>query len=270
MHFFLSGIVLAFGDDGHQAIGQVANAFLTPTARNQVQAILGNGESLASVATWADRVKASAGNSQLHFVNVNDNPSTDCGYIDDRDCSNGRCIVRAVTTAAAGVKQGDYESLKYLVHFVGDMHQPLHVCGRERGGNDVKVSWGRRTMTFHSIWDTPAVTKRMTDTVGSVSYQNYANYLVNQIRTGGFSRLSQRWLSSNKILSLNQNRNSLAVIDWAVETDGINCDLVWGSYDQDSSQDFSQDYYRSIATSIDLQIAKAGYRLANALNQLLV
>ena len=155
--------VHAFGADGHRMVAELAQRQLAPAAAAQVRTLLA-GEAdptLAGVATWADDVRETEAyrwSAPLHYVNF---PRTDsCRYDAKRDCRDGRCIVGAIERYAQVV--GDdrnplaarAEALKFLVHFTGDIHQPLHAgYADDRGGNRFQVFYLGRGGNLHALWD---------------------------------------------------------------------------------------------------------------------
>ena len=131
---------------------------LTPAARSQVRELIGSDSAFAAAAVWADQVRPTLPETApWHFVNV---PLDASGYDRARDCRRGDCVVEAIryfrwvladTSAPRGVR---IEALKFLIHFVGDLHQPLHVGERgDRGGNDYAVTFRGRETNLHSVWD---------------------------------------------------------------------------------------------------------------------
>lgn len=163
IRFLLLGTVPALAGawarDGHRIIADIAARELTPEARAAVDQILG-GRSMAEVSDWADEVRreeAYRWSAPLHYVNIEPGASA---YDPERDCPAERCAVRAVADEIAALKdpatsaEKREESLKFLIHFVGDLHQPLHVALlRDRGGNDIQVEVAGVPMNLHKFWD---------------------------------------------------------------------------------------------------------------------
>ncbi|KAI3642177.1 hypothetical protein MP228_011732 [Amoeboaphelidium protococcarum] len=123
---------------------------------------------LQRISTWADQIKRSAKyrfTSQLHYVNPLDNEPQKCSYNYARDCPIkfegdrfGTCIVGALKNYTQRLLTSDdisvqIEALKFIVHFVGDIHQPLHASGRQRGGNDYSVRFFNAKSNLHAVWD---------------------------------------------------------------------------------------------------------------------
>lgn len=156
--------VLAWGPDGHRLAGEIAWLRLDPDTRTAVGVILGEGEysTLAEASVWADLYAREFEHYRwagpLHYVNID--PSADA-YVRQRDCPRGRdCVVEAVHRFAAVVTdesrpRGERrEALLFLVHFVEDIHQPLHVAHPDdRGGNNTQVYWFGRDRNLHQVWD---------------------------------------------------------------------------------------------------------------------
>mmetsp|Transcript_5217 Transcript_5217/g.9047 ORF Transcript_5217/g.9047 Transcript_5217/m.9047 type:complete len:390 (+) Transcript_5217:163-1332(+) len=138
----------AWGCDGHKITAAIADKLLSASARRQVGEILVDqpSSSLSDTACWADEVKERAAyrwSETLHFV---DTPDGMCNYSYERDCKEGRCAVGAIHNYTHRLleTEGDQrvEALKFLVHYVGDIHQPLHVAfTSDRGGNLQIIAW---------------------------------------------------------------------------------------------------------------------------------
>jgi hypothetical protein len=149
--------VAAFGPEGHRAVAELAQAQLTPTAREAVNHLLAQepGASMGSVASWADETR-SPETYAWHYVNF---PRGQCRYLAERDCKEGQCVVAAIERQQQLLRSEapDAEklvALKYLIHFVGDVHQPLHGSfGDDRGGNTVSLQLGEETLNLHALWD---------------------------------------------------------------------------------------------------------------------
>jgi nuclease S1 len=179
--------VHAWSPQGHRLVALIATKHLTPVARQGVSRLLGSA-SLADVAVWADQYLE--GNNQTsfwHYVNI---PSDATKYERDRDCptqpgiaAGGRgdrwrdCVVDRILynqerLANPSLDRADRAiALKFLVHFIGDLHQPFHALGVERGGNGIPVSvFGSKTCNYeggasypcnlHSVWDTALIAHR--------------------------------------------------------------------------------------------------------------
>lgn len=153
----------AWGSAGHAIIAEIAWRELSPGARAELEALLsGNehGTSLPEIASWADAVRPQEAyhwSAPLHYVNM---PPDASGYDHARDCPEVGCVVSAIDRFARELADESLplehrrEALMFLVHFVGDMHQPLH-GGRaeDRGGNDIHITLYDRETNLHRAWD---------------------------------------------------------------------------------------------------------------------
>jgi nuclease S1 len=147
----------AWGEDGHQIIATLADAQLTPAARKEVARLLAMepGATLASISTWADQHRNPT-TASWHYVNF---PRGNCHYEAERDCPDGKCVVAAIdrqleVLGSGGDDEKKLTALKYLVHFIGDIHQPLHAgFGDDRGGNRYQLQAFMRGSNLHAVWD---------------------------------------------------------------------------------------------------------------------
>jgi hypothetical protein len=127
----------AWGGEGHKIVANIAEVRLTPEPKAQVQALL-DGAHLADVSTWADEVRRDRpATSRWHYVDI---PYEANSYDEARDCQatdHDDCVIAEIARAekvlgdTSRSKSNRAEALKFLVHFVGDMHQPLHSIERK-------------------------------------------------------------------------------------------------------------------------------------------
>lgn len=148
----------AWGPEGHALVARIAESELTPQVRARVLEILGPGKTMESVASWADQVRNSRRETApWHYIDIPINkPHLDMA----RDCVNGDCVIakieqlRDVLKNPATPPDQRQEALMFLIHFVGDMHQPLHCSdNQDRGGNSVRIVFGGRPGNLHGLWD---------------------------------------------------------------------------------------------------------------------
>lgn len=153
-----SPAALAWGSDGHKIVAMLAEAQLTPAARKEVDRLLAlePGATLPSISTWADEHRNPA-TAAWHYVNF---PRGDCNYQPERDCPDGKCVVAAIDRQIEVLRTSNDDekrlnALKYVVHFIGDIHQPLHAgYGDDRGGNSYQLQAFMRGSNLHAVWDT--------------------------------------------------------------------------------------------------------------------
>lgn len=148
----------AWGVDGHRIIAMLAETQLSPAARNEINRLLSQepGATLPNISTWADEHRNPA-TAAWHYVNF---PRGDCNYDASRDCPDGKCVVAAIDRQIEILKSSADDAkrltaLKYVVHFIGDSHQPLHAgFGEDRGGNSYQLQAFMRGSNLHAVWDT--------------------------------------------------------------------------------------------------------------------
>ena len=185
--------VLAWGNEGHRVIALIAADRLTPVARAEVAALLGGDarDSMESASTWADYIRLSRPETApWHYVNIEVSAS---GYNAATDCPADNCVVAQVQKDARIVADRQLatpvraEALRFLIHFVGDLHQPLHCAdNHDRGGNEVAVLIGAEQTNLHAVWDTDVVAELGQDP------EHVASALGAQIGPGGRSVLGSR------------------------------------------------------------------------------
>ena len=148
----------AWGAQGHRAIAALALGQLSDAARREVDRLLAlePGATLMSISTWADEVRSPV-TAPWHYVNLP--VQATCRYAAERDCPDGSCVVAAIQSQrqllrTAAVDASRLQALKYLVHFVADVHQPLHAGdAQDRGGNLFQIQFGGRGTNLHALWD---------------------------------------------------------------------------------------------------------------------
>ena len=146
-----------WGADGHRIIAEIALSRLSPDAANETRRLLG-GQNISDVASWADAERSRfPATGPWHYIDIQ---ITDSSYVAARDCPNDACVIGAVTTQLAILMDrtrpdsARASALKFVVHFVGDLHQPLHGGERhDKGGNDVKVTFNGKSTNLHALWD---------------------------------------------------------------------------------------------------------------------
>jgi beta-galactosidase beta subunit len=155
----------AWDKTGHQAIAQIAAAHLSPAAKAAVADLLDAKDAtsaMTEVAPWADEIRRGRGETaHWHFVDI---PITSNGYDAARDCADDDCAIAQINKEIAVLKDKTLlkpvraEALKFLIHFVGDIHQPLHAADNDdRGGNKVTVMVGAKKTNLHAVWDNAVI-----------------------------------------------------------------------------------------------------------------
>lgn len=240
----------SWGASGHSIIAEIAQRRLHPQAVRKIRELLGGDVSLASVATSADELALLRPNTaNWHFVNI---PYYAVSYDPVRDCKDtprGDCVINAIARVRAlladrtAPKWQRAEALMFLIHFVGDVHQPLHVADRnDAGGSQVGVTFFDRPMSLHAVWDYGIIDKRTFD------WGEYVRYL------------EQCWLRGKDINAL-QRRTP---VDWALEAHRAAVDVA---YVLPEDLNLGLAYYQRSLPIVDRQLALAGIRLASVLNE---
>ncbi len=157
----IRSVCFAWGRDGHRITGFIAAKYLTPQAAAAVKDLLGE-QTLADVSTWPDEIRRERKHTApWHYAN----PAPDStGFNLERDCPDEGCVVSAIIKYSyvlrdkSAPRKDRVEALKFVVHFVGDVHQPLHLGRkRDRGGNDIKVRFFENDTNLHSLWDSSMI-----------------------------------------------------------------------------------------------------------------
>jgi hypothetical protein len=206
------------------------------------------GESLSNVANWADYVKSESEWSHTkswHFVNIPDGED-----YSSSDHSHDGDVVGAITEMVAVlVKKGTdpvakENALKFIVHFVGDLHQPLH-AGRpdDRGGNDVRITFEGKNSNLHALWDTLMIVK---SPLGHVEYAN--------------------WLEHGKAFSPPYDLPAFAFSTIIAEDMDARKEIYNFAPSTDGTIRVTTEYYKRNVDLMNRQLLSGGKRLATLLN----
>lgn len=167
----------AYDAMGHRIVADIAYNNLTPLAKAQLDKVLGK-KGIVYEATWADEVRSDKKydySNKWHYQNLADSLSTaDLKKLLDNPTAEGEHLFNAIGVMQTRLKKdkNDAEALKFLVHFVGDLHQPMHL-GRanDLGGNKVEYNWFGRKSNLHATWDGSIIEMQ------KMSYSEYSQYL---------------------------------------------------------------------------------------------
>ncbi len=232
-----------WGPTGHRVVGQVAEQHLSRKARKAVAKLL-NGQGLAEASTFGDDIKSDTlyrRFSVWHYVNIR----PDQRYMESQHAPGGdlvtgieHCISVLKDPYAPQEEQAFY--LKLLLHFIGDLHQPLHVGRQEdKGGNDIQLQWFGEGSNLHRVWDSNLI-----DSYG-MSYTELA---------GNLPQVSKRQVGEI------QEGNLLA---WVAE----NQDLAGRVYASvETGEKLSYRYRYLWWDTVERQLLLGGLRLAAVLN----
>lgn len=152
---------VAYGPEGHLIAGRAAAPLLCPRAAAEVARLAG-AEDLGELGLWADRIRsdpAYADAAPWHYVNI-PNGAKIAEHVTPPEgdvlWAIGHFRARLGDDGLADSERG--EALRFLVHFVVDLHQPLHVgLAEDRGGNEIAIVYESETINLHAFWDSQAI-----------------------------------------------------------------------------------------------------------------
>lgn len=242
---FTSENVVFWGKNGHRATGEIAEKHLCKKAKKKINKLL-KGQSLAFVSTFADEIKSDRKYNQYyswHYVNMGLNES----YEESEKNPQGD-LVTGINKCIEVLKD-DNESeenkafhLKLLVHFIGDLHQPLHIGRKEdKGGNTFQVQWFGKGTNLHKVWD-----EKMIDDY-KMSYTDLAN--------------NSEDLSKKQVEAIQKG----SVVDWVNEVHKLTAEVYNSAkVGENLRYRYSYDNFSIVRT----QLQKGGIRLAKILNDI--
>lgn len=246
---------ISWGYEGHHIIARIAASELTPKASATVSNLLG-GDSLPTMitaSTYADEIRPfRRETAPWHYVNIEIDTSS---YNATRDCPNDACLVAQIEHEEQII--GDVsiskpiraQALRFLIHFIGDLHQPLHCAdNHDRGGNLIKVVLRGEQTNLHAVWDTAVV-----EALGS-SEETVTAALTSKIAPSD----REAW-------------NQGTAVSWANETWAVAKRFVYGSFPGEGQTDapivLSITYANAQRAVVARQLERAGVRLAAVLNR---
>lgn len=242
----------AWGPRGHEIVAEIAARELTPTARAQVASLLGDRASNAmrQASRWADGVDDWPGfgkSAPLHYINF---PRGSCRYDARRDCRDGRCAPAALAHFARQLREGRSQreradALRWVIHLVADVHQPLHAgSAADRGGNDVQLRYRGEGTNLHRLLDSGLLRER------NLRATEYADRLLD-----GETR---NWLRDDL-----DAWSDDAPTRWIEESCRIVREVV------PTDQRIDDAYAARVTAILEQRLLRAGHRLAATLNALL-
>jgi hypothetical protein len=186
---FAAPTARAWGCKGHQTVALIAEKHLTPEAKQMVLTLLSSNpidpkvkrycgsavnDLMADASTWPDDIRSERKNGPWHYIDIPRGAQR--GPL-ERFCGDEGCVTKAIAEQVAILKDKNAEGAKradaarYIIHFVGDLHQPLHATTNDdEGGNCVPVKYFRRkphdsghgfSPNLHSLWDTAILERDM-------------------------------------------------------------------------------------------------------------
>lgn len=251
---FAGSPALAWGPRGHRTVARIASERLSKQAARAVADLLDDGETLVDIANWADReaydLPAYKDSGPWHFVNV----PLDADRYTDRFCKGGGCVVakihqfRKILADTRRPKAERRDALRFLVHFVADIHQPLHVGDDDdRGGNNTQVQYRNEGTNLHRLWDSGLIESTRDND------REWADRVRHQIK----AEQVKKWMDA-------------PVEDWATESLVAARTAYRGIQHPTKRLDpgtrISREYEDAALPMIEERLARASVRLAHELN----
>ncbi len=238
----------AWGSKSHDIICQIATNHLTPKAKKAVDRLLG-GYTMVYYSTWMDNVRFDPqfnDTDMWHYANVNDGET-----YETMPKNPGGDVYVALNLIVSKLKSGEYAAnkereatfLKFLIHLVGDLHCPMHVGHLDdAGGNKFPIRWFRTETNLHAMWD---------------------DLLIDNIRKWSYTE----WVANIDRVDAAQQATIAAgtILDWLNESVEV-CATVY----EDTGINAYFDYYNigGFYDRLELQLLRAGYRLARLINEI--
>lgn len=291
--FLAPSLAFSWGREGHETVALIAQSRLSPKVIEKIKAIKNakfdindvlSGEkppfdfidknlrkfisdgsvNLANVALWPDGFKFKPGmeaSKEWHFIDLSINKN-----VTEKDfpsyCPERNCIVDQIYDQLAVLKDDNsdpakrFEALCYVVHFCGDIHQPLHCADdNDRGGNNKKVLFLNSTkpVNLHSVWDGKIIQAYKKEN-GETSNRDLANDIIKNV----IPKNTDAWTASKPE-------------DWALESYDIAKNWIYPAYyaAKTKTPTIDQDYVDEMSPVVNEQLAKGGVRLAALLEQAL-
>lgn len=245
MAFFITVQVYGWGKTGHRAVGYIATKHLTKKAQKQILEIL-DGRSIAYVSNWMDEIKSDPQYKYTHpwhYCTIPDGMTYEqAGTPVEGDVIvTIERLIKELETKHFSVEADEATALKFLIHLIADVHQPLHVGnGKDLGGNEVRVKWFYYNSNLHRVWDEDLIDH-------------------------------ERWSASEMALEFDvalpamiEKWQSTGVRQWAMESK----DLRTSIYKIPSDHKLGWKYIYKNWPVVELRILQAGIRLAGVLNKI--
>lgn len=230
---------------GHRVVGEIASKHLKSRTKRKLKKLL-NNESLAFVSTFADDIKSDERYDEFytwHFINM----PLDSNYETSEKSEKGD-LVTGINYCINIIKDENSSNddkifyLKLLIHFIGDLHQPMHVgLVEDKGGNDFKLQWFYSDTNLHAVWD-----RKMIDSY-DMSYSELAD--------------NREKLTKKQINALQEG----SLIDWVNDTHQLTKNVY---ANVKSNENLRYRYSYNNFEIVRAQLQKGGIRLAKVLNDL--
>jgi hypothetical protein len=272
--FFTSSIGFSWGKNGHRIVAEICEAHLTPQAKAELVEILGKNY-LQEIATWPDYIKSEDAwkfADSWHYTTVHMDQTVEqvrVQYGADKEINDALEAIALMTDILQGKAEAiqwfeklmksknakpfhnstTATALAFLVHLVGDIHQPMHVGkNKDRGGNSISVLFFDERTNLHAVWDSRIIEQE------GLSYTEFVRFIDKY---------------SDEEIALCQNSS---IDDWAKESIVLREDIyntIYDYTDRDTGlPSFSWRYQHDYIVHVKDRLVKSGVRLAGLLNRL--
>ncbi|MCV6625128.1 MAG: S1/P1 nuclease [Cellvibrionaceae bacterium] len=233
---------LAWGKQGHRISSAIAEPYLSPEAKAMVSEILGV-ETIAEASTWPDFMRSNPDtfwqrqSPRLHYVTI---PIDKLKPNKKGDAFSGLKDFRANTLDKTLPLEKRQLALRFAIHIITDLHQPLHAGnGKDRGANDIKVKFFGQDSNLHRVWDTQLIDHE------KLSYSEWASWLLPRIS----EQQAKDWCVTEPMV-------------WALESRNLHDKIYPGR------KNLSWQYVYKSRKILRLRLQQGGVRLACYLNQM--
>lgn len=240
----ISPKAFSWGKTGHRVVAEIAERNLDLKAKKGMKDLLGV-DSLSRIANYPDEIRSDRAydyTSTWHYTSI----PTGKTYFDQKRNKDGDIIealfrMDEVLRDPKKSKEDKAFALKFMVHLMGDLHQPLHVgLAEDRGGNNVHIKWFKAETNLHTVWDESIIDFQQ------LSYTEYATFL------NHYTENEKKDISKGNF------------IDWAQESQELRSMV----YDVGTSGNLSYEYQFKAKPIVEERLRKAGLRLAGVLNSI--
>lgn len=270
MLYATSHQALAWGSTGHRVVGLLAERHMDPAALKKARAIL-DGHDLAFVSTWPDELRSGAKTYEYtfnwHYTTWQDEDDSFHAGLESGDTGFLMSQVEkqiAVLKNPAASKADKAFALKFTVHLIGDVHQPLHVgTSGDRGGNACRVTWHGKPSNLHTVWDSDMIEKT------NLSYTELADFA-----SQGRSQNQTRQWQSGTVRQWSEESKKLRSRIYPPEVVAPIAPVTYltyckGKVEPEAMPKLGYDYSYEYDPVVRERLYQAGVRLAKVLNDAL-
>ncbi|KJZ79377.1 hypothetical protein HIM_01528 [Hirsutella minnesotensis 3608] len=267
----------AWGSFGHITTAYLASRFVKESTEDHFKHLLRNKDEdyLASVASWADSIRYTKWGHftrTFHFIDAHDDPPYSCNVDYKRDCKKTGCVINALANYTDQSLDDSLPSwrraqaAKFVIHFVGDLHQPMHNENVAKGGNGIYVLWDDKEFNLHHVWDSSIAEKWVGGLRGGPyeAAERWANELAVEITDGKYADDKDDWLKD-----LDFDNAIDTAMAWSREANAFVCSHVFpDGVDAIDGRELGGKYFERAGPVIEKQVARAGYRMAAWLDKI--